>query len=490
MHRLVALAAVVLAFVPAAQAATGDVTQFPLPGTNNAVAIATGPDGNLWTTETDFSATGNVFAVMAPDGTLKAQYPNGFVRDEFFGISAGADGNVWFLNLDKGRVGRMTTGGAVTSFALSNNRAQPYGISAGPDGNVWFTEHLGRKIGRVTPAGAITEFPAGRLLTSEPDRWITAGADGNLWFTEDHPTEFVGRMTPAGALTEFSLGSGNRDPWGIAAGPDGNLWVCERNANAIARVTPSGQVTTFPLPRANSSPQAIATGSDGNLWFTEATMIGRITPAGAVTEYPTPTDGLYSIVPGPDGNLWLPGNARVSVARSGVAQVLSLDAAFQPARRGVRQGGSVQWTFYGPRVHEVADASGMGLFDSGPRRIVSSFSYAFTAAGSYPYRDPTAPALTGSISVPVVASPASGSTSTPFAITWATRTAATGFVYDVQVKRPGSTSYVDWRKGTTAPSASFSPDAGHGSYSFRARLRNLASGKASGWSAAKAISAG
>jgi hypothetical protein len=167
--------------------------------------------------------------------------------------------------------------------------------------------------------------------------------------------------------------------------------------------------------------------------------------------------------------------------------VLSLDAAFVPARRGVSQGGTVQWTFYGARAHEVQDASGMGLFDSGPQQLVSFFTHAFTAAGSYAYRDPLNPGLTGSVGVPVLASPASGSTGTAFTITWATGAPAAGFVYDVQIKRPGSASYVNWQTGVASASATFMPDAGTGNYSFRARLRKVANGTSSGWSAGKTI---
>jgi hypothetical protein len=154
----------------------------------------------------------------------------------------------------------------------------------------------------------------------------------------------------------------------------------------------------------------------------------------------------------------------------------------------VKLGGSVQWTFYGPRVHRVADASGMGLFDSGPKPIVTSFSRAFTAAGNYAYGDPGTPAVNGTVSVPLGVAPASGSTSTSFALTWATKTADPGYGYDVQVKRPGSSIWSTLRTGASSPGQTFVPDAGPGTYSFRARLRTTTSGKWTGWSAAKSIS--
>jgi hypothetical protein len=55
------------------------------------------------------------------------------------------------------------------------------------------------------------------------------------------------------------------------------------------------------------------------------------------------------------------------------------------------------------------------------------------------------------------------------------------------VKRPGATAYVDFSVGTVDPSATFTPDSGPGSYSFRARTRNTSNGTSSGWSSAKMI---
>jgi plastocyanin len=125
----------------------------------------------------------------------------------------------------------------------------------------------------------------------------------------------------------------------------------------------------------------------------------------------------------------------------------------------------------------------VGLFAAGPRSIVAFFSHTFAAAGVYGYRDPAHPALTGKVSVPVVVMP-SASAST---VKWASAAPATGDVHDVQIRRPGSTAYGAWRTGTRSTSATFTPDAGPGTYAFRARLRDEASGKAIGWSAGKTV---
>ena len=46
----------------------------------------------------------------------------------------------------------------VTEFALLTATAQPRGIVTGADGNIWLTQIAGGKIGRMTTAGALTEF--------------------------------------------------------------------------------------------------------------------------------------------------------------------------------------------------------------------------------------------------------------------------------------------------------------------------------------------
>ena len=68
------------------------------------------------------------------------------------------------------------------------------------------------------------------------------------------------------------------------------------------------QVVEFPVPTANSRPYTIVAGPDGNMWFTESNgnKIGRITPNGNIVEFPVPTpaSGPYGIAVGPDGNIW------------------------------------------------------------------------------------------------------------------------------------------------------------------------------------------
>jgi virginiamycin B lyase len=67
-----------------------------------------------------------------------------------FGITAGPDGNLWFADPGGNKIGRITTGGAITEFRIHTQSSFPVGITTGPDGNLWFTEENASKIGRIT----------------------------------------------------------------------------------------------------------------------------------------------------------------------------------------------------------------------------------------------------------------------------------------------------------------------------------------------------
>jgi streptogramin lyase len=56
------------------------------------------------------------------------------------------------------------------------------GITAGADGNLWFTDNYG--IGRITPTGQITVFPVQAGVQTGEQQFpneISSGPDGNLW---------------------------------------------------------------------------------------------------------------------------------------------------------------------------------------------------------------------------------------------------------------------------------------------------------------------
>jgi len=219
-------------------------------------------------------------------------------------IEAGPDGNLWFTEAYKAKIGRITPQGKIDEFGPTS--PSPWSLTTGPDGALWYTaaNFAGRSygwIGRISTSGEITEH----LLDAVPGE-ITTGPDGNLWFT--YAIGKVGKMTPSGQVTSYDLPSADGAPpselVGITPGSDGNLWfVLQRGTaprlGAIVRVTLAGEMTEYPLPIVPSTdpgfgPLCILRGPDGALWFTEGERgIGRITTSGARTEFFADMPGNY-----------------------------------------------------------------------------------------------------------------------------------------------------------------------------------------------------
>jgi streptogramin lyase len=457
-------------------AGTGTIQEFTVPtlaSTPN--GIAAGADGNLWFTE----YTANNIGRITPSGTV-TEFPVTTPKSAPRQIAAGPDGNLWFTEFSANKIGKITTSGVITEYPIPTASSGPRGIIAGPDGNIWFTEFNAGKIAKITTSGVVTEYTI--PTTGSGPRGIEPGPDGNLWFTENTGNK-IGRITTAGVITEYTTGllTGSQ-PARIRVGPNGNLWFTENIGNNIGEITTSGVISEFNIPTSSSAPVGITPSPDGNLWFTEngGNKIGEITTSGSITEFTVPTTGAgpQDIVTGPNGNLWFTeqtGNQIGEITPGPATLVISLDSGFVPkALTTVAPGATVEWLFVGAESHGVTDTTKLKLFVSGAHNAGTSYSFVYSGAGAFKYKDSVHTTLTGSVAVPVTASPTSGAAGTHFTITFGTATAPTGFVFDLQVKAAGSKSFVTLENGVTTGNISYAPTKA-GKYVFKARLRKSGS---------------
>ncbi len=163
------------------------------------------------------------------------------------------------------------------------------------------------------------------------------------------------------------------------------------------------------------------------------------------------------------------------------------DSGFSVPALGIREGGTVRWDFSpsNSEARAASDASGMALFDSGLRAPGSSSSFTFASAGTYPVVDVSdGQAMT--VSAPLQASPATGASSDSFTLEVAAAAPPSGFELVLQARRPGATGYRTLTR-TQAPSVTFTPDAGAGTYLFRARLEKTVDHSHSGWSPSASV---
>ncbi|SDI18147.1 virginiamycin B lyase [Bradyrhizobium sp. Rc2d] len=174
----------------------GNITEFPIKGGGVLHSITTGPDGALW-----FTYFRGKVGRMTTTGAV-TEFTISPENSSPGAITSGPDGALWFTEPVSGKIVRMTTDGEMTEFALPNPDAQPWGIATGPDGALWFTEAscvrqqasrciVGNRIGRITTSGSVTEFaiPSDGSETHS----ITTGPDGALWFTEYYGSR-IGRL--------------------------------------------------------------------------------------------------------------------------------------------------------------------------------------------------------------------------------------------------------------------------------------------------------
>jgi len=275
--------------------------------------ITTGPNGNLWFTESNTNQIGK----FSPVNNKITEYNvplSGTTNTNPDSIAVGPDGNLWFTEGSGNQIGKLSpASGKITVYNIPTANAALGNIVAGPDGNLWFTEIEGNKIGKISPVtGVITEYNVSVDMVGPVG--IVVGPDGNLWFTEQNADK-IGKISPAtGIITEYKLPADDSVfvaydyPIGITAGSDGNLWFTEQLANKIGKISPAtGEITEFQLPTGDFSPTAITAGPDGNLWFVNVNDICKISPVtGVITDYTVPTTdaGFGGIFSGPGGDLW------------------------------------------------------------------------------------------------------------------------------------------------------------------------------------------
>jgi streptogramin lyase len=481
----------IIVVTPSSPGALGDIVEFRT-RSGPTCCIVGGPDGALWFgQDSGQQQLGRITTLgKATQFNLPGPMPSA--------LADGPDGSVWFvvqIPPVASQYGRMSqTGGATWGWPYS----ELSGIAAGPDGSMWMTNaSYPGTVARATTDGVVMEVFDIPTVASEPGP-IVAGPDGNLWFLETAVNQ-IARMSTSGAFTEFPLNGDAGALTGLAVGPDGNLWVSESN-DLLARVTTAGAVTADPVA---SSPNSVTAGWDGKIWYTAAAdnRIGSIgTDGTGNVEFDGPPDapGVNSMTAGPDGNLWFAesviGFARVGKVSDETSKsfhAMVLPSGFSPRIVRVAGPGSLMtWGFYGSTAASATDATGLGLFDSGPELPVSFSSYVFGAAGSFLYEDGLMPTRTGSVQVPVRVTLSEGMTAQADVL-WSTRMATGSTRFDVQVEQPGSAVFVDWLMDQTGRSQVFGPTdplyVGPGTYAFRARVRDELSGATSGYSPPRSV---
>lgn len=285
-------------------------------------AIGVGPDGNIYFTVTHTGLpTPTNIVKMSPDGTQLGEFPDPESAatgnySPVSGITAGADGNVWYTSPFSGpstaangaAVGanppvivRLTPSGATTPFPIPAGQDIPccgagadivatadgvyfptVGVLNTSDGSYSYTESF---ITLMSYSGAIVAqwaLPAGSQAQS-----VVLGRDNEIWFNiclsgcgTNSNSGGIGSLNPnTGVVRTFATGAVPDD---LTVGGDHNIWITNSSANTLTRMAPDG--TIIAVYTIGDGPSAITTGSNGNVYFGEnpgpdpatGTIAGRV----------------------------------------------------------------------------------------------------------------------------------------------------------------------------------------------------------------------
>jgi len=257
--------------------------------------ITVGSDGNLWFTEggevftpNPDPDTGGTFHTnigrVTPRGTITEFRVDcgGCLLDD---IVQGPDNALWFTNNDFGRLGRITTAGAVSFVTPEDAQGNPIdyilgGGIASQGNDLWGASAFRGVLWRYNvTTGAFTEFP----VADAGD--VAVDANGIVWFTTPNA---IGRFDPASGGAATTTPTPGATPGSIAIASDGKVWFTSRFDDVVGYLDPTAtagnQVQTFGTPGAG--PQDIAAAPDASMWFTQAEIgnAARITADGSITE--------------------------------------------------------------------------------------------------------------------------------------------------------------------------------------------------------------
>ena len=187
--------------------------------------LVAGSDGNLWV-----SGLNGTIVRVVPGTCAQTVFGSSSPVPGANSLALGSDGAVWFAQGSpglgvQGYIGRISTSGIVTMYPAPSTPPSiysiPIDITAGPDGNLWYIDWGSNKVGRVTTSGAITEFGPQAITDGtgvQPiQSALTTGPDGALWFATGSG---VGRISTDGRMTNYP----GISPYGLILGSDHALW--------------------------------------------------------------------------------------------------------------------------------------------------------------------------------------------------------------------------------------------------------------------------
>ena len=248
---------------------------------NEPAGITIDAAGNLYVADSgnnlirEISTTRAVTTMAGGDTTGFAINGTG-INASFFdplSVVADASGNIYVADAGDNQIRKVTSAGAVTTFAGNADSTNavavftnPTGVARDAAGNIFVAGYLTNTILKITPGGTITTLagtgqpgaangPANSATFYFPNSVAVDGTD-NV-YVADGVNNLIRKITPdgtvstlagngtAGAADSTGTAASFDGPAGLAVDAAGNVYVADSNNNLIRKITPAGVVSTL-----------------------------------------------------------------------------------------------------------------------------------------------------------------------------------------------------------------------------------------------------
>ena len=241
---------------------TGTITEYPIPNGDGGDADALVQGGSNFMYYNGFAG---IYKVTT-DGNITLQFP-GPPNTDYTGVTVAPDGTIWstaFQYQSEDKVVRFSPGHGYTVFTTPTPNSCPKVPVAGPDGNIWFIELCTGYVGKSTLSGAITEYPG----FYNPSR-IANGNDGYLYVCDS--AYALVRVATDGTFKNLPMGSPCSSD---VPGLHHLMWMTLNHTDAGIR-TLNVLTDKSSNPLRDKGAGHIVIDTDKNIWFTDSQGIAE-----------------------------------------------------------------------------------------------------------------------------------------------------------------------------------------------------------------------
>ncbi len=162
-----------------------------------------------------------------------------------------------------------------------------------------------------------------------------------------------------------------------------------------------------------------------------------------------------------------------------------MDGSYSPIHQtGLTPGSSQEWYWQTSGALESVTSTHLPLFHSA-LKSGGIYSFEFFASGTYPYHSTNDSTQKGTVAIGLCDVRSTAAVGSTVWVQYASQHHS-GWQSDIEVKRPGTSSWSWLAYGLTGTLTSFKPTR-TGTYSLRARLRHTTDNKSSGFSPIKTV---